>query len=379
MTSHLPIPGMMDEVFAAFETLRGALVQIKSKVDEYTFEEFEPKHETLEFLVSWYESKRKYHARAVDVLIRLLSFERWRAFAAVEMSVLAIVQDLDAYYADEAVQVAPETSIGGTLTEVALAAAARGSIAAHNLVGVSSTGPSDMCYVHLSFGHVLKHTHTIFSADVAAVVASKALASSTNPLQTVNVLMASFDVSDIIADFWTTKQGIDVIPALGYAAACHLAVVLAINFYLIHAFVKEIQHKERVWYREATQNGRSLPWKALLVVGLFGPKVLKVIGTNLFGMKLFSLNLDRITTPLIRFNWGAIAESVPQTAFAVLQKMLAKGKLTPTQQLTVYVSLGFSVFNILTCAMELAFGKSDEFDEAEERLADEFDEVGRGA
>jgi len=161
--------GGMDEVFAAFETFRKALVHIKSKADEYMLEQFEPKHETLEFLVCLYECKRKYRSRIADVLVRLLSFERWRASAAAEMSVLAIVQDWDAYYIDEAVQVAPEMSIGGALQEAALAAAARGSIgslcvqviAAHNLVGVSSGGHSDMCYVRLSFGHVLKRTHKV--------------------------------------------------------------------------------------------------------------------------------------------------------------------------------------------------------------------------
>lgn len=161
--------GGMDEVFAAFETFRRALVQIKSKADEYALEEFEPKHETLEFLVSLYESKRKYRARVADVLVRLLSFDRWRTSAAAEMSVLAIVQDWDAYYIDEAVQVAPETEIGGALQEAALAAAARGSIgslcvqviAAHNLVGVSPGGHSDMYYVRLSFGHVFKRTHKV--------------------------------------------------------------------------------------------------------------------------------------------------------------------------------------------------------------------------
>lgn len=204
---------------------------------------------------------------------------------------------------------------------------------------------------------------TIFSADVAVVVASKVFAASTNPLQTWSVLMVSFDINDFITDLWRTTQAFDVIPFLGYAAAFHLMLVVAFNCFLIDRFVKEIQDKEKDWYMEATQNGRSFAWKAIIVMGFFGPKVLNLFGTNLFGMKLFSLSLDRMTKHFIHFNWGSIAESVPQTVFAVLQNILASRKLNPIQQRTMYLSLVLSVFNILICAVELMFGKSDEDDE----------------
>lgn len=165
--------GSMDEVLAAFETFRKAVVQAvqsKSKADHHVLEDFDPKEETLEFLVGLYELRRKYRSRVADVLVRLLTLESWRAAAVADASVIAVIQDCDSYYTDDVAQAVPSACTLGALKKAASAAVARGGvgalcvqvIAAHNLMPAGQGGNGEI-YVRIMLGHVLKRTHTVSS------------------------------------------------------------------------------------------------------------------------------------------------------------------------------------------------------------------------
>lgn len=186
-------------------------------------------------------------------------------------------------------------------------------------------------------------------------------------VKAVEVSMCFIELNDVIGDIWTTVQAFSLVPVVATLSALHLSVTLVVNFFLVKSFVSEVKERSLAWFKVAAEHGRSTAWKSTLVVGLFGPRFLKVLGTDLLGLELFSLDLGRVSRALIQFNWGVLFEGVPQSLFAVLQLLLAERHVSFKQKLTVYTSLGLSAFSLLSSAMELAF--AEPFEAQEETAA----------
>jgi len=173
----------------------------------------------------------------------------------------------------------------------------------------------------------------------------------------LNIFMASMEVSDVVSDVWASWQAFFVMKWLGVVAWIHLCLIFLLNALLIRSFLHEAQQSSSHWWQNSTDSGAAWHWKALVGFAFFGPRILNILNSNLFGWHFFQLNLAKVRRPIICFSWGVIFEGIPQITFNITQHLLGK-KLSDKEQLVLYVSTATSMFTVLTSLAEIMYAAS---------------------